>query len=365
MIKLIILDLKNYNSNELDKILEYFKSLPDISFCVSYLWLDNWITKNINRLDHLYLSLHSKDDVPIAFYPLYLKKIYFGYELRFIGTGEAETSEVSSEFQDFIINPLYISESLELFTQQVKQLNRCVKISFEHVLPDSLCMQWLKSYKKFGWQLQEQLIGKRYRLDVLTSEQQQISQFPQTTLRRQARRFTDREDVQIVYCDEDSKIMDFFDNLIELHTLQWQKRGKPGAFSTQVFRQFHLDLSAALLKENQLLLFELLVQEKCIAVFYGFYHHDTLYYYQSGISENSPLINTGVAMHLIAMRHAREKQIKFYDLMAGKVNSYKAQYINSDTEVYSISYTTKWILVLSLFNKFMRRVQCLFSFKKG
>ncbi|MCC5451119.1 GNAT family N-acetyltransferase [Rheinheimera sp. UJ51] len=363
MIELIIFDLKNYKINGLDKICEHLKPLTDISFCVSYLWLDTWITKNINNLDLLYLSLHSKDNVPVAFYPLYLKKVHFGYELRFIGTGETEKAEVASEFQDFIINPLYISESLKLFTEQVEQLNRCVKISFEHVLPDSLCMQWLKSYKKFGWQLQEQLIGKRFRLDVLTSEQQQISQFPHTTLRRQARRFTEREDVQIAYCDEDFKIMDYFNELIELHTLQWQKRGKPGAFTTQVFRQFHLDLASALLNKNQLLLFKLIIQEECIAVFYGFYHQDTLYYYQSGINENSPLLNTGVAMHLIAMRHAREKQIKFYDLMAGKANSYKAQYVNTDTKVYSISYVAYWFSAIKPLRNLMLRVRIFF--KKG
>lgn len=365
MIKLIIFDLKNYNSNELHNIFKYFNSLPDISVCVSYLWLDTWIAQNINRLDHLYLSLHFKDDVPVAFYPLYLKKIYFGYELRFIGTGEAETSEVSSEFQDFIINPLYILESFELFTQQIKQLNRCVKISFEHVLPDSLCMQWLKIYKKSGWQLQEQLIGKRFKLDVLSNEQQQISQFPHTTLRRQARRFTERDDIHIEYCDEYSKINDYFYNLIELHTLQWHKRGKSGAFTTEVFRQFHLDFAAAMLKNEHLLLFKLLFQKECIAVFYGFYDQDTLYYYQSGISDNSPLLNTGVAMHLIAMRHAREKQIKYYDLMAGKVNSYKGQYINTKIQVYSISYTANWLIAIKLFKNLMKRFRNYFTFLKG
>lgn len=95
------------------------------------------------------------------------------------------------------------------------------------------------------------------------------------------------------------------------------KKGKAGALSGEQFRQFHRDFASMMLAQQTLLMFRLVYRDAAIAVFYGFYHQGVLYYYQSGFSNNSPLPNTGIAIHLTAMRYARACGHQYYDLMTG------------------------------------------------
>ncbi|MCB5226717.1 GNAT family N-acetyltransferase [Alishewanella sp. 16-MA] len=310
------------------------------SIHVSKSWLSCWCKYFLGVHDLLFFCIHRYGNNIIAVYPLYLKKIALGFELRFIGSGESEISEVSSEFQDFIINSQYLDESLRIFTNQVKKLKNCCKVSFEHVLPDSNCLHWLKSVKKTFWFLQYNSHSYRFTVKIQNNTHEQINALVQTTLRRQARRFVERNDVRISYCQNTKEIQHFMSLLADIHTSQWKSRGKLGAFITSQFNDFHNELAQILLKEKRLLLFKIVCQDFCVAVFYGFYYQETLYYYQSGISEKSPLLNTGVAMHIIAMDHARNHNVKFYDLMAGKLQSYKSHYTKPCTEVLSVSYTS-------------------------
>lgn len=299
-------------------------------------WLINWCKNYLQPSDKLFVCIHKTEQKQtVACYPLYLKRMTFGYELRFIGTGEPEHAEVCSEFQDFIIDPAYLQQSLILFTKQVTQLKHCARICFDNILAEATCYKWLKRYRAPGWKYREQCLGIRYLLPVATDELSQISQLPQSTLRRHARRFVERNDITIEYCKQRQDISYFFDDLIKLHTAHWQHRGKPGAFSSKRFRQFHLDFASSILKQGKLLLFKLNYENQTIAVFYGFYHHDTLFYYQSGITPASPLSNTGIGMHLVAMRNARLRGCKHYDLMKGKENSYKTDYVAATQPVYN------------------------------
>lgn len=339
MLTTIVIHDQNHLLNDLKQHLHLFDPEISIPACNQFSWVKNWSTHYLQDDDKLFICIHKDQQKTAAYYSLYLKKLALGYELRFIGTGEPECSEVCSEFQDFIIHPTYLQESLTLFTEQVKQLKHCYRISFDNILPESSCYRWLRSYQTFGWMYRKQCVGKRYLLPIADDEPSQISRFPQTTLRRHARRFLDKSDITVEYCEKHQDIPHFFDVLIKLHTEQWQLRGKPGAFTNEQFRQFHLNFADSMLEKNKLLLFKLNFAGTAIAVFYGFYHQDTLYYYQSGISKESPLPNTGVGMHLIAMRHGRNANCMFYDLMKGSDESYKNSFVTSDTPVYTINYS--------------------------
>ncbi|MDP4536360.1 GNAT family N-acetyltransferase [Alkalimonas collagenimarina] len=321
------------------------------ALCTTAEWLTHWLTHYLTPQDRLFICCHRLGSKFIAIYPLYLKKITLGYELRFIGTGEPEDSEVCSEFQDFIIHPYYLNESLTLFTEQVQQLATCYRICFDNILSDSHCFHWLKGYTKTGWRSQHQLVGQRFVMPVAISETDQIKQLVQSGLRRHARRFTERHDIDVIYCNEQNQLEEFFSDLIQLHNSHWQSRGKAGAFSSQKFCNFHKKLASSMLQQKNLLLFKLVCQSQTIAVFYGFYHNLTLYYYQSGISSLSPLPNTGIAIHLIALQNAREKQVGHYDLMKGRSSSYKQQYVAATTPVYSINHSVFWLSAFQTFHK--------------
>ncbi|MEE2000423.1 GNAT family N-acetyltransferase [Alkalimonas sp. MEB108] len=350
MLKITAIQDQNHLLKDLERHLSLFDAQISIPVCNQFSWVKNWTDHYLQEHDKLFICIHKAQKKTVAYYSLYLKKVSFGYELRFIGSGEPEHTEVSSEFQDFVIQPEYLQQSLALFTEQVKQLSNCYRISFDKTLITSYCYQWLKTSQNGGWRVNVINAGNRYLLALANSEEVQIRQLVQSGLRRHARRFIDNENVITQYCNQQELLVDFFSDLIHLHSKHWQKRSKPGAFSSQQFRDFHYNFAKTMLRDNKLLLFKLVHQKKTIAVYYGFYHQATLYYYQSGISEASPLSNTGIAMHLVAMRHAREHGATYYDLMAGSLNSYKANYVHPGQSVLSIS-STHPILFAALFVK--------------
>lgn len=349
------------SSQELTALFSELKTTTNLylpfGLCTSEAWLSNWFNHFFLAQDKLFVCYHLVGKKFIALYPLYLKKITIGYELRFMGTGEHENSEIASEFQDFVIDPNYLQQSLILFNQQIKQLESCYRISFELVLPDSICLRWLQTYKKVNWIRRQPCVGKHYIMPIVAQEKQQIERLCGATLRRYARRFTERTDFTVEYCTQEALIPSFFEQLIKLHNAHWQKRGKQGAFVSEQFRQFHLCLAKDLLAENQLLLYRIKQQDEIIAVFYGFYYGKTLYYYQSGISATSSLPNTGIALHLTSIRHARSKKAAYYDLMKGSLNSYKNDYISDGAEIYSPSYSHPllwaWQLLKKMFHKIL------------
>ncbi|MDP5132077.1 MAG: GNAT family N-acetyltransferase [Paraglaciecola sp.] len=334
-----------YDNNHIEK------SFIDFGLFCSSKWNKVWSTLHLSPRDFISVQLHFSQSKLIAVYPLYLKKISFGYELRFLGSGEPEHTEVCSEFQDFIIAPEFIDESLVLFTKHVKQLKQCYRISFDKILPDSICYKWLKHYQTLGWYYHEHFIGKRFILSIVNNEQAQVTQLEQATLRRQARRFIERTDITVEQCTSEKELPNFFEVLIKLHNLYWQKKGKLGAFSSEQFRQFHRRFASMMLEQQKLLMFKLRYKDDVIAVFYGFYHKGVVYYYQSGISLNSPLLNTGVAMHLTAMRYARACGYQYYDLMTGQDSSYKQQYVKAATPVYTVKLSIFWHTALNLISK--------------
>lgn len=341
----IISDIKQLNLT-FDTLDLRINTPLSVALCTNRDWLIHWLTHYPAHQDKIWVCCHYHAEQLIAVYPLYLKKVTFGYELRFIGTGEPEHAEVCSEFQDFMVDPAYLQQSLALFTEQVKQLKHCRSICFENVLPESVCYQWLRSYKAFGWRYRQQVVGKRYLIAVADDDLSQISQLTQATLRRHARRFVERSDITVYYCEKKQDIPVFFESLINLHNAHWQQRGKTGAFSSKLFYQFHQQFAASMLAQNKLLMFKLKLNDRVIAVFYGFIHQDTLYYYQSGITTASPLPNIGIGMHLIAMRAARALKCKHYDLMKGSAESYKQQYVNGTTAIYSCSVRGLWYELL-------------------
>ncbi|MEE2022898.1 GNAT family N-acetyltransferase [Alkalimonas mucilaginosa] len=337
--------------------LEHFLgSQPEYPLCCSLDWLDAWLQHYSMGEDTLWMQLHYASDQLVAFYPLYLKKTPLGTELRFVGTGEPEIAEVCSEFQDFVITKGFEQSSLALFSASLKPMTSIKKIIFDNVLANAISLHWLQQHPPKNWHYHQQYHGKRFVLPILAEQHQQIDALRQSTLRRYARRFFEQTAIEMDVCTEHKDIMLFFADLTRLHQQQWQRRGKPGAFSTEVFQQFHQALAAQLLEREQLLLFRIHLHGKCIAAYYGFYHQECLYYYQSGIEPTPGLQNIGVGMHLLAMSHARNKGCSHYDLMRGNPTGYKKNYSNQTQQVYTAEATTAILSTLRTWKKQLKQI---------
>src|SRR5205814_2031599 len=81
--------------------------------------------------------------------------------------------------------------------------------------------------------------------------------------------------------------------LFELHALRWQKRGLPGVLADSTTQEFHRDAARRLLDAGALRMYAMRIGDRLRAVFYGFAHHDTVYYYLSGYDPELEKISIG------------------------------------------------------------------------
>lgn len=86
--------------------------------------------------------------------------------------------------------------------------------------------------------------------------------------------------------------------LYELHGARWQRRGLPGVLADEHTRSFHRDVARRMFDVNALRMYAMRINDRIVAVFYGFAHHGTVFFYLSGYDpdlENLSLGNVIVA----------------------------------------------------------------------
>ncbi len=326
------------------------------SFCINFDWCYLWCQLYLDAADQLIIHSYYDENKLIALFPVYLKKVHFGYQLRFIGTGEDESIEVCSEFQDFIIDPDYQSCALEQFTNDLKQVKHINSIVLENTLQDSLVAQWFHQYLTTSHMKKSDETSVRFLLPILTELNEQIKAFPNKTIQRHANKYLAVENCQIEHATCLATLKTIFDDLISLHNMAWEAREKQGVFTKATFVDFHRKLAANLLEKNKLVLFRLLCEKKVLAVFYGFLEKNVLFYYQSGIVRESSLPSAGTAMHLAALDLAQQRNLEHYDLMQGKLNSYKNKYTNVQYPVFTLSANNVLFLVGNFLTKLMKKI---------
>ncbi len=307
-------------------------------FCVNWHWLRAWYETYWQQQNKLFIHAYYVQDILVAVLPCYLKKVALGYELRFMATGDRESIDICSEFQDFIIAENVHFVVFKHFSQQILATKSIIALVFNHVLPTALIFSWWNSSTLKAFTQYKTVTGKRYCIAVQPTTSAQIAQFKSKSTRRQAKKYLALSDCYIEHLDDENLFDHFYQSLIVEHNRLWQARGKQGAFEQAAFVSFHKKLAIVLLKQNRLVFFKLKYKQQCVAIFYGIIDQNTLYYYQSAVGQHSDIPSVGVAMHIEALNIAREKGLTTYDLMKGQNASYKSRYINGEPAVYTISF---------------------------
>jgi CelD/BcsL family acetyltransferase involved in cellulose biosynthesis len=317
------------------------RQLNDSAFSNSWSWLNTWLEFFQRSKDQLHIHIWHDEDELVGLIPCYLKSTLAGKELRFIGTGEPQQSEVCSEFQDFLIQSQYKDIILAQFSLSIVENKKISAIIFEQVLTTSMAYQWFESVKLLGKNKVIRHIGSRYLIPLVAGQDQQVSLFRSKNIKRHAKKIVADSDWHVNMVNDEKALAKFFSKLVTQHNHAWQQRGEVGAFENTLFTDFHRAFSQKLLKKKALIAFEISHKNEFAALFYGIVDGDTLYYYQSAVNNNSKLSSAGVAMHLVALEFARENNFAYYDLMKGGSDSYKNQYLTSGLAVVSLESSTK------------------------
>lgn len=109
----------------------------------------------------------------------------------------------------------------------------------------------------------------------------------------------------------------FLDALFRLHAARWQRRGMPGMLADDVIQQFHRDVAHRMLEAGALRMLRMCLGERPIAVFYGFAHHRTVYFYLSGYDPEFEKLSPGNVVIEEAIVAAAREGATAFDFLRG------------------------------------------------
>ena len=132
-----------------------------------------------------------------------------------------------------------------------------------------------------------------------------------------------------------SEARSFLDGLRALHQKTWRARGKPGAFATPFFAEFHERLVSEAFAEGVVQLGRLDAGGTTLGYLYCFLYRGRVYVYQTGfdfsLGEGTNW-RPGLVCHVFAIEHNAALGMSAYDLMAGE-GRYKRELASESGEM--------------------------------
>lgn len=122
---------------------------------------------------------------------------------------------------------------------------------------------------------------------------------------------------------------ELLDALYALHAARWMRRGLPGVLDDDVVQRFHREAARGLLDAGALRLHAIRLGERIVAVFYGFAHAGTVYYYLSGYDPELERLSIGTLIVAHAIEEAVREGATTFDFLRG-AEEYKYAWGASD-----------------------------------
>jgi CelD/BcsL family acetyltransferase involved in cellulose biosynthesis len=105
--------------------------------------------------------------------------------------------------------------------------------------------------------------------------------------------------------------------LFELHAARWQARNLPGVLADDIIQEFHRDVARSMLAAGALRLYAMRIDDRIAAVFYGFAHAGTVYYYLSGYDPSLEKWSIGNVIVAHAIEEAVRDAATTFDFLRG------------------------------------------------
>ena len=134
---------------------------------------------------------------------------------------------------------------------------------------------------------------------------------------RYYRRCLEREGTLTIETPAEETLDAFMTTLFDLHAARWKKRGLPGMLAADVDQSFHRVVARGMLEAGALRMYLLKIGGKSAAIFYGFAHNGTVYYYLSGYDPALEKLSPGTVIVAHAVEQAVREGATTFDFLRG------------------------------------------------
>jgi len=304
---------------------------PFLTWEWMYTW---WEVYKTNTMKLLVLVISDNSNI-VAIAPFYVRASSYLISCKtvyFLGTGEPENKEVCSEYLDIISIPSYSKAvSSEINSYFVANHEIWDRVELQRVLDTSILRDYfLRGLLENKYKVQNKKCGMRYFI-VLPDQWDKYIKSLKSSMRRSItvayKNLQEKPNCKIEFIGKESQLKSVMEELIELHTKSWNKKDKPGAFSSREFCEFHLKVASLMLKKNSLQMLKISLPNDVVAVLYNFKIMGVSYYYQSGLNiQKFSSLKPGVLLHSEAIKYAIDESMSKYDFMMAGQNTYKSRY---------------------------------------
>ncbi|HUP50327.1 MAG TPA: GNAT family N-acetyltransferase [Thermoanaerobaculia bacterium] len=109
----------------------------------------------------------------------------------------------------------------------------------------------------------------------------------------------------------------FLEILFQLHASRWKQRGLPGVLSDPAAQAFHREAARRMLDAGALRMYAMRAGDRLAAIFYGFAHHHTVYYYLGGFDPVLEKLSPGTVVVAHAIEQAARSGAAAFDFLRG------------------------------------------------
>lgn len=321
------------------------RSSKHSSYFASWHWLFTWWEVFNEPCMELRIYCVYRADSLVAILPLYagysrkfnLLKYHW---LRFLGTGENENEEVSTEYSDIICKAGLEEEVEDYFRECLANERICWdKLILERILDSSLVFKMVRDSTD-NFRFRESLSGLRYYSDISSgfeSYKATLAKHFRKHLEYCVRRIERTGTFAFTTTIDPDCIANDLESLRLLHTKRWLSKGLPGAFTSDRFIRFHEAQMRNLLKRGDLFLMKISSEDKAIAILYGIRDRNVFYFYQSGFEPDVfKSFSLGHVNIIKAIEAAATSGCRYFDFMMGSPQSYKQKYNCLTEEMYNL-----------------------------
>ncbi len=337
---------------------QYDEYPPFLTWEWMYTWWEVYKTDETN----LNILVISDGELVVGILPMYLRvhRSFIVYKcLYFLGTGEPEEKEICSEYLDIILLDDYVERALKLINSfYSNEFLKWDAIKLFRIIDNSHIGRVfsVKSGSKNLFR-QEIVSGYRYLINLPNTWDHYLESSLKSSMRRAIKKsrqlvfgMSNLHSSRVISNDQLAPVMEL---LAKYHNESWSLKGKPGAFASLEFREFHLRIAEIYHKKNMLELVVTRVNEDILAILYNYKIKSTIYYYQSAFNMNQySKLSPGIFAHSECIESAINRGYCFYDFMMGEPISYKSNYGTVKTRMKNITIYNKSLygIIVSLRN---------------
>lgn len=294
-------------------------------------WHRTWWQVYARSVDRLHIVTLREEGRLVALLPLYCKPgpFYRGASLMFIGTGEARSDEVATEYADVLLAPDggsgATADRVARIVDHLEKFAGWRSIELRCLLDDALLLAGLRERVEPQRRVTRSA-GLRYRVDLADGEAAHLERLGRSRVKRltRSRRAAERDGGLQRHPIEAADTEAGLAELAQLSRERHGTRERRSVFESLRFRRFHRLLAERWVPGGQARLVRYDLAGEPVAMLYAFRCRDALHYYQSGFRQSAANRYMPLTLaHLGEMQAAREQGLRWYDLMRGEPPCYK------------------------------------------